>query len=141
MNSKVLRARYSRAIVAARTGWALSAMRWGTDDCALAVANIDRAAAGIDTAEPWRGRYRTQIGARRALGKAGLAGALASAARRHGWKRIAMRAARTGDRALVPTPEGPALAIFWRGWWIGRRDFGFAALPRSAALRCYSIGD
>lgn len=44
---------------------------WGTDDCALFIANWVAEALGVDPAADLRGRYRTRLGAARALRRAG----------------------------------------------------------------------
>lgn len=136
----VARRKYAPAVRDAMAAWCATEMRWGVDDCALAIANIDRGILGVDPAAPWRGRYRTKIDAKRVLGTGGLPRALASAARRHGWKRIKPRDARTGDRGIVETPEGAAIVVFYGRRWVGRKDFGFSALDRTAARIAYSIG-
>lgn len=133
------RKKYDAGVRAAMEGWCHSAMRWGVDDCALAIAAIDIAVTGIDTAAHFRGRYRSERGARRVLGRGGLPKALRAAARRQGWKRIDPRKARSGDRALVRTPAGPAVAIFYGGFWVGRIDFGFATRLRGDALMAWGI--
>jgi hypothetical protein len=135
-----LRQRYDAAIRKELDAWCAAPMRWGIDDCALAVANIDWQVTGDDSAAAWRGRYHTQRGARRILGAGGLVKALAAAARRCKWRRIKAKAAETGDRGLVLTPEGAAVVVRYGDLWVGRRDHGFTALPNSAVRVAYRIG-
>lgn len=102
-------------------------MRYGRDDCLLFVANIDRDVIGIDPAAGYRGKYRSKRGAARVLGKGGVEGFARMIAARYGWKEIDPRAARPGDRGLVPTVEGPAGVIFSGQYWFGRADVGITA--------------
>lgn len=53
--------------------------RWGEMDCCLFVADVLRDLHGKDFAEPWRGTYDTEFGARRLVVKhGGLDGLLSS---------------------------------------------------------------
>jgi hypothetical protein len=75
------RQRLERAVIAAMDRATKQEMAWGSDDCALWCADILKEALGYDGAERFRGRYRTRIGAMRALGRDGLAAALRAASR------------------------------------------------------------
>jgi hypothetical protein len=46
-------------------------LEWGSHDCALHAANAIRAVTGADHAAHYRGRYRTELGAARALRRNG----------------------------------------------------------------------
>lgn len=99
----------------ARAEWCASPMVWGVSDCALAVMDIYAAVLGRDPAAAYRGRYRTRLGAARALRRlAGgdLGDGLAAVAAAEGWPEIAPPAAMTGDLGLIGTPSGPAAAMF-----------------------------
>lgn len=124
----------------ARRGWGERPMRWGIDDCALAVANIYRTALPVDPARAFRGRYRSPGGARRVLGNGGLIAALRAAARGAGWRPVAPAAAEVGDLGMVMTPEGPACVIRHLAHWLGRNTDGFTAVPTAAVRRAWSIG-
>lgn len=114
-------------------------MVWGRDDCCLWVAGIVAAAIGTDPAAAWRG-YRSARGARRKLGRDGVPGALASAARAHGWPEIDPAEAVTGDLAAIGAgPMGGAAAIRLDGWWVGRDDHGVGFLPPEAATRAWRV--
>lgn len=126
-------------IDAALARWQASPMRWGRDDCALALAEIYRRALGKDPAAPLRGRYRTERGARRLVGRRGMLGTVALAARRMSWRRIAPAAAAPGDLGLVLTDAGPACVIRGRGHWLNRIDYGFSAHPDQAIARAWSV--
>lgn len=122
-----IRERYRAAILAAAARAARVPLRYGKDDCVLFVADIDRAVSGVDPAAAFRGRYRTLRGAKRMLGRRGLAGAAAAAARRLGWRRIAPAEAQAGDRAIADTPDGPVALIFSGAYWFHRVADGVAA--------------
>lgn len=120
--------------------WAGTPAPWGVDDCALALANIDIAVRGVDPAKPYRGRYRTEIGAKRVLGKSGLLGAWGAAARRLGWRRLKTVArAQDGDRAVAVTPAGVSSVIRYCGRWIGRSNHGNLMVFDKNIVRAWSV--
>lgn len=118
-----------RAIDAALADWCESDMTWGTDDCLMGLANIYVVALGIDPASAWRGRYRTERGARRVMGRGGVLRAVGHGARSVGWQRIKPAEARPGDLGVARTINGHAGVIRHRRDWLGRRDRGFTAIP------------
>lgn len=126
-------------IDAALARWDGEPMCWGRDDCALSIANLYVPVFGRDPAAEFRGRYRTQSGAKRVLGRGGLPRVLASVARRMRWRRIPVTEARTGDLGMVSTAEGPACVVRHRDGWVGRVDNGFTLLPGGAALRAWNV--
>jgi hypothetical protein len=134
-----LREQYRLAIRDALGRWAATPGIWGRDDCALALADIDRAVQGVDPAEPYRGRYTTERGARRVLGKAGLMGAWGRAARRLGWPRIAPERARDGDRGIAVTAMGPTSVIRYAGRWAARVDHGNLFVTDAAVRRAWKV--
>jgi uncharacterized protein DUF6950 len=122
------RAKLESALLAAMAD--TTPMQWGRDDCALWCANIVKAALGYDAAASFRGRYRTRIGARRVLGRNGLAGALRAAARKHRWQRIKAGAEQTGDIGILMLAEVPVTVICRApGWFVGRNEQGWSAMP------------
>ena len=122
------RARLESALLAAMA--VSTTMTWGRDDCALWCANILLAALGYDAAASFRGRYRTRIGARRVLGRNGLAGALRAAARKHKWRRIKIGAEQAGDIGILMLGEVPVTVICRApGWFVARNDHGWSAVP------------
>lgn len=119
----------ARALLAAMNVTA-GEMRWGVDDCGLWCGNILREAMGYDPCSELRGRYRTRLGARRHLGKGGLPAALRRAARRYGWRRIKQGDEQVGDiGALVAGGASATVICRAPGWFVGRNDGGWAALP------------
>lgn len=118
-----------------------TAMVWGRDDCALFHGGVELAARGYDPCAAFRGRYKTQRGARRVLGRGGLPAAMRSAARRHGWRRVAPGKARIGDLGLMALPDGAVAVVrlLHRGEWIGRNDFGWSMVPTDRVRVAWSV--
>lgn len=130
MDAELTPRRRLEAALLAQMRAADAPMQWGVDDCALWCADVLRSALGYDAASSFRGRYRTRIGARRVLGRAGLPNALRQAARRHGWRRVAPDDARCGDVGLMVMGETVSTMICRaEGWFVGRSEAGFTALP------------
>lgn len=135
-----LRARAGAAVIAAMNRACARPMQWGVDDCALWVADILCELTGADPAAEFRGRYKTQRGARRVLGKGGLAGAIRRAARRLGWVRIPAGYAEPGDLGLLMGPAGPTMVICRaRGWFVGRDERGFGAVAARHVRLAWSL--
>lgn len=130
-----------RELIAAMTAAASTEMQWGMDDCALWVAGVIKEALGYDPAAFFRGRYRTRRGARRVLGGPGLPGALRAAARQYQWSRVRPADALVGDVGLIAT-SGASCCVICRahGWFVGRTDEGFAALPANVVRIAWSVG-
>lgn len=90
---------------------------WGEWDCLLWLGAYVQVCRGVDPSEPWHGRYRTELGARQLVKKAGgmktlVGGALAGI----GVKRV--EEASRGDIALVGTPSGDTGAILIDRRWV-----------------------
>jgi hypothetical protein len=121
-----MRARYRDAIREALAEWCRQAPRWGKDDCALAIANIDMAVIGIDTAAGWRGRYRSASGAVRVMGKGGALGLARRVARKWKWRRLRdLGRARDGDRGVARVGTGLVCVLRYGRFWVGRHhDIG-----------------
>jgi hypothetical protein len=135
----VLRKRLAGEIGAALTRWCQSDMVWGEDDCLMALANIYMAALGVDPAAAWRGRYRTERGARRLMGKGGVLKATTKGAGSVGWRRIAPAKALPGDLGVARTVNGAAGVIRHGDYWIGRRDRGFSAVDDRAVAAAWRV--
>lgn len=76
---------------------------WGIWDCALCPADWVALSGAPDPAGPWRGRYRTALGAARiAAAQGGLEGLWAASAAAAGLDRA--RSPRVGDVGLMRTP-------------------------------------
>lgn len=116
---------------------------WGRHDCLLFPAAWCRAVAGVDPAAGFRGRYRTELGARRILKREG--GLLALASRQMdaaGLSAVDLGAIAAGDVGVVraPTPKGEAAhvgAVFTGVDWmvLGVRGLVFAGFIADAAWR------
>lgn len=140
MEADLKRAALERAIAAAMSEAAIAPMQWGRDDCALWCANILKDALGYDGAAKFRGRYRTRIGARRALGAGGLAAALRAAARRHNWRRVACGDEQPGDIGVIAFGDAQATVICRApGWFVARNEVGFTALPAGAVRIVWAV--
>jgi hypothetical protein len=124
-------------------------MVWGVDDCMLAVADVVRGLTGRDPARRFRGRYRTRRGAVRVLGRGGTLKAAIGSARALRWRRIAPGTAKPGDVGLaaltVKNARGRTVTAFAAmvcrapGWFVGRNERGFTALPDSRVAFAWSI--
>lgn len=137
----VVRARdaLDRAIVAAMST-TVGEMKWGVDDCGLWCGNILREAMGYDPCSELRGRYRTRRGARRVLGAGGLPSALRRAARRHRWRRIEEGHEQPGDIGVLVVDGAAATMICRaRGWFVGRSEHGWTALPSKHLRIIWSV--
>ncbi|EOX1508527.1 hypothetical protein ACPD0N_003194 [Vibrio cholerae] len=91
------------------------AFEWGQHDCCLFASDCAIAVCGVDPAEAYRGRYQTEIGAKRAL------------TRQHGsieaafdacFVRISPPLAQRGDIVLIKSEMGMAAGVVWTtGIW------------------------
>jgi hypothetical protein len=138
----MIREKYRKAIAAALSEWNGKKMVRGVDDCPLAIADIDMAVLGIDTAAGWRGKYSTVEEARALLGKAGLMGAIGRQARQFGWPRIAtgmIGLAQDGDRGIARTLDGVSTVIRYCGFWVGRQDRGDIMACDDDVLRAWRV--
>lgn len=139
MTVNLMRERLRRAVIAAQEQWLDREVVWGRDDCAMAAADVLRPVLGYDPCARWRGRYTTPRGYRRVLkrdGFTGLAGAISAVAAEHGWRPV-MYHAEPGDVGIY---RGMTAALcMGNGFWLARRDFGFAALPESDIHMAWSV--
>lgn len=128
------------AIAAAIARWCRRRLDWGRTDCALSIADVYCAVLGFDPAARWRGRYRSQSGAARALGRGGLLRATARVAAECGWHRMLHpSSARTGDLAVLRVPHGATLAIRYGGLWVAPRDRGYVAFADEAVVVAWAV--
>lgn len=93
---------------------------WGEFDCCLFAADCAVAVCGTDPAEAYRGTYKTEAGAKRALKKRH--GSLESA-----WDacfaRVAPAFIQRGDIAMYEAPGGRSMAVFWANeFWATTED-------------------
>lgn len=109
---------------------------WGEHDCALFAANTVQAMTGQDFAVPFRGRYRTRLGALRKLYPFG---GLEAYVDTLGLAEIRPAFARRGDLALIDTEDGPALGICTGRTVTYPALDGLLARPVRDARRCWRI--
>ncbi|WP_407654382.1 DUF6950 family protein [Bradyrhizobium prioriisuperbiae] len=135
-----VRSRLEAAILVAMIDAMAHEMKWGRDDCALWVGNIIREACGYDPAADFRGRYKTKIGAKRKMGKGGLAAIGRSCARKHKWRRINEGAEQVGDVGLTDI-GGVLVTVICRaaGWYVGRNESGWTAIKASSVRIAWSV--
>lgn len=131
------RARFAAAMDHQR----LTAFTWGQQDCVLGLAaGAVLALTGTDLTAGWRGRYRSERGARRVLQNAGFA-SLSDAIVAH-LPEVHPDMADIGDLAVVAAegPLGMAVAIFDTSGLIVMTEQGHGRLPRECARRAFKIG-
>lgn len=88
---------------------------WGEFDCCLFAADCAVAVCGVDPAQAYRGTYKTEAGAKRALKKRH--GSLEGAWDAH-FSRVAPAFVQRGDIAMYEAPGGKSMAVFWSGdYW------------------------
>jgi len=115
---------------------------WGEMDCCLFVADVLKDIHGRDFAEPWRGTYSTEFGAKRIIIKhGGMEGLLSSV---FGPMHPAVDA-RDGDpvlfsgKLIAPDSIGGALGICHRRQIVYLTGRGLARAPLSAATGCFRV--
>jgi len=96
---------------------------WGEFDCCLFAADCAVAVCGTDPAEAYRGTYKTEAGAKRALKKQH--GSLEAA-----WDacfaRVAPAFIQRGDIAMYEAPGGRSMAVYWANEFWSTTDAGVA---------------
>lgn len=123
-----MRDRLAAEIEKARARWLGQPMSF--DGCLMDLAEIYRAALGIDPAWHWRGVYSDADEMVSSLGRFGIPGAVARAARRANWPRIDPSDAETGDLGLLMMPSGFGGVIHaGAGKWLGRMEDGWTCWP------------
>lgn len=93
---------------------------WGEFDCCLFAADCAVAVCGVDPAQAYRGRYKTEAGAKRLLKKNH--GSLEAA-----WdacfQRVSPAFVQRGDVAMYDGANGRGIAVFWAGeFWSVAED-------------------
>jgi len=104
---------------------------WGENDCCMFVADCCVATCGTDPAADYRGRYSTEVGAKRVLSKGhgGLDSALDSC-----FQRIEPAFAQRGDVCLHETPDGKAVAVRWASAWWGVTNAGVSRIQAEPVI-------
>lgn len=101
------------------------------------LAGIVRTVEGVDVGKPYRGRYRSANGARRVLGKRGVMGAVALAARSIGFHAMPAEIAPIGSLGLIMTAAGAAGAMRHGDLWVIRAPVGFSAMPSRLIFKAW----
>lgn len=84
---------------------------WGKNDCALFAADAVLGICGTDFAEEFRGKYKTETGAKKALAKqGGIVEILNSKL-----EAIPVDFAQRGDLVLFDGDLGSTLGVYWHG--------------------------
>jgi hypothetical protein len=110
---------------------------WGVKDCALYVADLILSYTGIDYAEPFRGKYKTQIGAARALIKYGHGGLEQWC--NHNFESIPPKKARRGDCIMHMTERGFALGVCIGDRFAAQGENGTKFTTMEAALKAWRV--
>lgn len=121
------------AIRDALAQWSQTPMKWGKDDCILAVANIHVQMGLEDLTAEWRGRYRSRNGALRLL----VGEPLEEKMGRKGGTPIPPPVAPTGSFGYIMTEDGPACVIKYGPVWMSRIDYGYAAHTSDTVVKAW----
>ncbi|WP_429152115.1 DUF6950 family protein [Aeromonas hydrophila] len=99
---------------------------WGENDCCLFVADVCLAACDKDPAAEYRGRYRTEIGAKRVLAKThgDIPAALDAM-----FDRIPVAMAQRGDALVFDGPQGQTAGVMWAGKVWAMTEVGARPIP------------
>ncbi|MCR3909405.1 hypothetical protein NUK47_11520 [Aeromonas hydrophila] len=99
---------------------------WGENDCCLFVADVCLAACDKDPAAEYRGRYRTEIGAKRVLAKThgDIPAALDAM-----FERIPVAMAQRGDALVFDGPQGQTAGVMWAGKVWAMTEVGARPIP------------
>lgn len=84
--------------------------KWGSNDCALFVADVLKQTTGKDYAKDFRGKYKSKTGASKALKKFGK-GSLKKTMLHFFGKPINVNFAKRGDVAYLESENGPTVGI------------------------------
>lgn len=94
---------------------------WGVFDCCLFVSSCCEVVCGIDPAKDYRGTYKTEVGAKRAIVK------------RHGsieaaydefFDRVDLAHVQRGDICMYENEQGTAVAVYFANDWWSTTDTG-----------------
>ena len=140
MDAELKRMELERGVLGAMDIAASRAMKWGVDDCSLWCADVLKGALGYDAGVQFRGRYKTARGARRALGRKGLLGALQGMARKHHWRSIAAGCEQPGDIGVLVSGKIASTVICRApGWFVGRELNGYTAIPSRMVSKIWAV--
>lgn len=133
--------------------------KWGIRDCALWAADVHVRAGLPDPMKPWRGKYRSMLGAYKIIaGRGGMEESMKMLAAKMKWKEVAPEQAETGDLGLVKRaialrkklgPHGPEMVGLAevtfcvirgpQGDWHGPIDNGFSCFPDRDVLSAFDV--
>jgi hypothetical protein len=111
---------------------------WGQNDCCLFACACVLAITGTDPMAQWRGKYTTELGAKRYLKKYG-GGTILNAFNAVFGPIKPRLNANNGDLILIDTDQGDAVGIMQgcQVWAVG--PAGLITLPISKAIGCWPI--
>ena len=109
---------------------------WGENDCCLFVADVCLAACDKDPASEYRGRYRTEIGAKRVLAKThgDIPAALDAL-----FARIPVAMAQRGDALVFDGSQGQTAAVMWAGQVWAMTEQGARPIPDAVPLFAWRV--
>lgn len=110
---------------------------WGEFDCCLFAADCCIAICGIDPAADYRGRYTTEVGAKRVLRNThgSLEGAWDAC-----FKRVPLAMRQRGDVVLFDCERGRCVGVVWANAIWAVTDEGVHRV-RAEPLICWSVGN
>lgn len=113
--------------------------KWGVSDCALFAADCVEAMTGIDYAEDFRNRYKTEKGAAKALKRYG-EGDLVSTVEKY-LNRVpgGLNYAQRGDVVAAETEAGVALGICLGTTSVFKTPDGVIGLPTSQCIAAWRV--
>lgn len=109
---------------------------WGESDCCLFVADVCLAVCDKDPASAYRGRYRTEIGAKRVLAKTH--GSIAAALDVL-FERVPVAMAQRGDALVFDGPQGQTAAVMWAGQVWAMTEQGARPIPDVVPLFAWRV--
>ena len=108
---------------------------WGVNDCGLFAAGVIDAVTGEDFGKPWRGKYKTEAGAAKALKRRGFDDVTGPVTQAVG-EPVAPAFARRGD--IVS--EGQNLGVMWAGGALFLSEGGLVLFRGLAFVRAWRVG-
>lgn len=111
--------------------------KWGEHDCCLFAADAYRAMCDIDLASDFRGRYKTELGAYRALKRLGYADVDAVLTAKLGEPKATAIYER-GDILLMDIDGRQTAGVYFNGAW-GTSEHSLVQVPRNKILKAWSV--
>ncbi|WP_143589608.1 DUF6950 family protein [Thalassospira mesophila] len=115
---------------------------WGKSDCCLTACDAVLAITGIDPAGELRGRChdrRSAIRVMRDYAGGGVESTVVKAFAACGFADVPPLFARRGDCGLVPSDDGPALAVCMGKNWAAQGKDGLVYVPLQDGLRAWRV--